>query len=112
VLELLLLLLELLLLGAGVLLEPPEGAVNGRLDRLAVGIGQLALDLLVVDRVADVEGVVLEAVLGLQGGAAEVGGSGGSGADGGGGGGPRAHPPVPQPAPPPPARAHHPVPLP
>jgi NAD-specific glutamate dehydrogenase len=66
-LESLLLLLELLLLGGlSVVLEPAKGLLDGSLDGLAVAVAELALDLLVVDAVADVEGVVLEAVLGLD----------------------------------------------
>merc|ERR1719421_76229 len=65
-LNLLLLVLELLLLGKLVGLEPRERVVDGLLGLRLVVVRQLVLHLLVAERVLHRVAVVLEAVLGLD----------------------------------------------
>merc|ERR1719482_293515 len=65
-LDLLLLVLELLLLGELVGLEPREGVVDGRLGLGLVVVRQLVLQLLIAERVLHGVAVVLKAVLGLD----------------------------------------------
>jgi len=65
-LELLLLVVKLVLLGLLVLLEPVDNVGDGLVELLAVVGLELVLELVVVEGVAEVVGVRLESVLGLD----------------------------------------------
>mmetsp|Transcript_29898 Transcript_29898/g.95790 ORF Transcript_29898/g.95790 Transcript_29898/m.95790 type:complete len:670 (+) Transcript_29898:1155-3164(+) len=66
-LDLLLLLIEVFLLGRGVLVDPLGGGLDNLLEGLLILIAQLALDLvLIVDGVLDVVDVGLDRVLGID----------------------------------------------
>jgi hypothetical protein len=64
--QLLHLVLELVGLGELVDVQPADGAVDGVLDLLLVVRGQIGGDLVILDGVAHVVGVVLQGVLGVD----------------------------------------------